>query len=98
MEPKKCELSEEKLEKMQQGGIYTVCCFVSDCPCEAKSATCPRGFFSLFIQAIYGIDLAHRNGLSYYIDFGNHPYLYTDPSIENPNIWNYYFEQGNLSE
>jgi hypothetical protein len=93
MEPKKWMLSDTRLEKFQAKEVYTVCCHVSDCPCESKSAICPRGFFSLFIQAIYGIDLANRYGLSYYIDFGNHTYLYTDPARQDRNVWNYYFEQ-----
>lgn len=96
MKTKKWELSEARLEKLQSDSVYTVCCHVCDCPCEANSEICPRGFFSLFIQAVYGIELAHRYGFSYYIDFGNHSYLYTDPS-KGSNVWDYYFEQDSFS-
>lgn len=87
------ELQEDKLKDVRQGGIYTICCFVADCPCERKSSPCPRGFFSLFIQAVYGIELAKRYGVPYYVDFGNHKYLYTDPTKNEQNFWNYYLEQ-----
>ena len=93
MNPRRGELQEGKLSEIRQGGVYTICCFVNDCPCEAKSSTCPRGFFSLFIQAVYGIELAKRYGIPYYVDFGNHAYLYSDPSRREQNFWNYYLEQ-----
>ncbi|MBF8963980.1 hypothetical protein I0P70_12045 [Pontibacter sp. FD36] len=87
------ELQEDKLKDISQGGIYTICCFVSDCPCERKTSPCPRGFFSLFIQAVNGIELAKRYNAPYYVDFGNHKYLYTDPTKAEQNFWNYYFEK-----
>lgn len=93
MNPQRGEIQEEKLSEIRQGGVYTICCFVYDCPCEAKSSICPRGFFSLFIQAVYGIELAKRYGIPYYVDFGSHSYLYTDPSRREQNFWNYYLEQ-----
>jgi hypothetical protein len=95
---KKWELSEGKLTRLQKKGIYTICCYVDDCPCSAKSTVCPRGFFSLFLQVLYGIDLAQRHNLDYYVDFGNHTYLYTEPSIDDSNLWNYYFEQSESSK
>lgn len=87
------KLDADKLNRLKQGGVYAICCYVSDCPCEAKDTPCTRGFFSLFIQAVYGIELAKRYDIPCYVDFGNHPYLYTDPAKPEQNFWNYYFEQ-----
>ncbi|MDO6389994.1 hypothetical protein Q4E40_07645 [Pontibacter sp. BT731] len=93
MNSQRGELQGEKLSEIRQGGVYAICCNVKDCPCEAKTSPCPRGFFSLFIQAIYGIELSKRYGIPYYVDFGNHKYLYTEPSRSEQNFWNYYLEQ-----
>jgi hypothetical protein len=94
---RKWVISEDKLRKLEQSGVYTICCKVDDCPCENKSSVCPRGFFSLFIQAIYGIELATHYGASYYVDFGNCTYLYSDPKSIDQNFWNYYFQQPTIS-
>lgn len=78
---------------MQNPDNYTISCRVADCPCEKRVSYCPRGFFSLFVQAVYGIEFAQRCGMSYYVDYGNCMYLYTDPNMQDRNFWNYYFYQ-----
>lgn len=95
---KKWELSEQRRSQFQKNGVYTICCYVDDCSCAAKSDICPRGFFSLFLQVLYGIELAQRNQLAFQVDFGNHLYLYTDASRADRNFWNYFFVQDGLSK
>lgn len=95
---KKWELSEHRRSLLRGNSVYTICCYVDDCSCAAKSDVCPRGFFSLFLQVLYGIDLAQRNQLTYQVDFGNHMYLYTDASKSDRNFWNYFFIQNEPGE
>lgn len=73
--------------------MYTVVCEVEGCSCNEGDKICERGFFSLFIQAVYGIRFASKIGVPYYIDFGSRKYLYSDPDKEDQNFWNYYFHQ-----
>lgn len=82
----------ERANELSKGDVYVITCGIAGCPC-GQSETCERGFFSLFIQAVYGIDFAQRNTIPYHIDFGNITYCYSDPLQEDPNWWNYYFEQ-----
>jgi hypothetical protein len=75
--------------------VYIITCLVGGCPCALKNNGCERGFFSLFIQAINGIDFSLRHGIVCYIDFGNGVYRYSDPQkfAGNLNFWDYYFHQ-----
>ncbi len=76
--------------------LYTISCCVNHmCICKKESQVCLRGFFSLFIEAMNGIDFAIRNDISCHINFGDMPYLYSDPKKYDGdlNFWNYYFEQ-----
>src|SRR5690606_19904437 len=82
----------ERSKELSKGDVYVITCGIAGCPC-GRSETCERGFFSLFIQAVYGIDFAQRNKKPYHIDFGNISYPYSDPRLEDLNWWNYYFEQ-----
>jgi hypothetical protein len=81
-----CELAAKEV-------VYVITCGIDECVCDCKDDRCERGFFSLFLQAINGIEFAARNGVAYHIDFGNRRYCYSDQERENPNFWNYYFEQ-----
>ena len=74
--------------------VYAVNCHIPDCLCPAQEKQCTRGFFSLFIQAIYGIVFARANGIPYYINYGNVEYPYSSLTPEHKfNFWNNYFEQ-----
>jgi hypothetical protein len=59
-----------------------------------KNPVCYKGFFALFLQALYGIKYAVSNNLPAYIDFGsiNYLYSYNDKNVDK-NFWNYFFEQ-----
>ena len=82
----------ERAEELSKGDLYVITCGIAGCPC-GQGENCGRGFFSLFIQGVYGIDFAQRNKIPYHIDFGNIKYCYSDPGQEDANWWNYYFEQ-----
>ena len=80
----------------RKDNIYIICCITRDCTCQEKyKKQCTRGFFSLYLQAVYGIRFALRYKLTYYIDFGNGWYSYSDPEKfdGDMNFWNYYFDQ-----
>lgn len=94
MKAKRSQISRERQQELQQhNGVYVVSCGLDGCPCQNIMAGCERGFFSLFLQAVYGIAFAYRNRLPYHINFGNCEYLYSDPVKESKNFWNYYFVQ-----
>ncbi len=79
----------------QPGVIYTIRCTESDCDCKHFGVDCRRGFFSLWIQAVYGIYFGNNLKVENYIDFGDKPYLYSDPARFDGslNFWNYYYIQ-----
>ena len=79
----------------QPGVIYTIRCPATHCDCAHFGVDCRRGFFSLWIQAMYGMYFANRLNISSYIDFGDKPYLYSDPAKYDGdlNFWNYYYSQ-----
>jgi hypothetical protein len=78
----------------QKNVLYVISCGMAGCTCEKPEGKCRLGFFSLFIQAVYGIYFAHRLKLPYQIDFSNLLYCYTDPLAgKGLNFWNYYFKQ-----
>lgn len=75
--------------------VYTIRCTGTACDCQHFGADCRRGFFSLWIQAVYGIYLAQKLKIESYVNFGDKPYLYSDPAMHNGslNFWNYYYTQ-----
>ena len=87
--------SERKKELAQPGAIYIITCVASNLYCEDHSEGCLRGFFSLYLQAIYGIAFAQKQRIPHYVDFGNARYFYSDETRFNgdKNFWNYYFKQ-----
>lgn len=94
MKAKRSRISPERLKDLQQhNAVYVISCGVEGCPCQNAVPACERGFFSLFLQAVYGIAFAEKNNLPYYINFGNCQYLYSDPAKGERNFWNYYFLQ-----
>jgi hypothetical protein len=91
---KRSKISDERRALFRHHkSIYIITCGLSGCPCSGKDQDCGRGLFSLFLQAIYGIDFSLRIGIPYHIDFGNMAYCYTDEKLSDPNFWNYYFDQ-----
>lgn len=80
-------------ELTNQHNVYIITCAVEGCPCGRKDEGCGRGFFSLFIQAVYGIDFSKRVKVPYHIDYGNTRYRYSDTKNEDGNFWNHYFDQ-----
>ncbi|TDI67066.1 MAG: hypothetical protein E2O88_08360 [Bacteroidetes bacterium] len=93
---KRNQQSTARLKVLKQPGVvYTVRCPGTHCDCAHFGVDCRRGFFSLWIQAIYGRHFANKLGISSYIDFGDKPYLYSDPAKYDGdlNFWNYYYLQ-----
>jgi hypothetical protein len=79
-----------------ENSIYGITCYQSEYYCkDHKNERCKRGFFSLFLQAVYGIQFANNLGLPYYVDFGNLNYSYSEEERfeGNKNFWDYYFCQ-----
>lgn len=77
--------------------VYDIGCLGDHCDCQVYGATCRRGFFSLWIQAVYGLYFAYKHQVPGYVNFGNRPYLYSDSHLFNgdANFWNYYYQQEN---
>lgn len=98
---KKSVLLPERLAQLKQpGATYIISCYDDEYFCLNHSEGCWRGFFSLYLQAIHGIQFATRIGLPYHVDFGNLTYRYSDEKNFNGdrNLWSYYFEQDSLGE
>lgn len=100
---KKRQIDEQRYNGLKQSDkVYIISCWKDHCPCLNQHNGCWRGFFSLFLQVIYGIRFAKHCGICCYVDFSDISYAYTDPNQnygEN-NFWNYYFHQPfqNISE
>ena len=91
---KRSIISKSRLAELRTpGSIYIITCGLHGCPCNGKDEGCERGFFSLFIQAVYGIDFSIRMGIPYHVDFGNIMYRYSDNRMSDRNFWNYFFHQ-----
>lgn len=94
MKVKRSQISRERQQELQQhNSVYVISCGLEGCPCQQVTPGCERGFFSLFLQAVYGIAFAYKYRLPYHVNFGNCEYLYSDPAKESRNFWNYYFLQ-----
>lgn len=92
---KRSIIAAERLRQLKADGvIYEISCAISGCPCGMPENGCGRGFFSLFIQAVYGIKFAGHLQIPYTVNFGNSSYPYSDPdNMGSNNFWNYYFQQ-----
>jgi hypothetical protein len=77
--------------------IYLINCFYPEnhiCNClDQPNPVCYKGFFALFLQALYGIKYAVNNHLPAYVDFGTKKYLFTLENNPEKNFWNYFFYQ-----
>jgi len=97
---KRSEISPERLTRLTKPNVlYVISCYDDEYFCDNHFEGCSRGFFSLYIQAVYGIYFARRVGIPYYIDFGNVSYFYSSPERFNNdrNFWNYHFEQNPIA-
>lgn len=93
---KRSQVDPDRLKLLRsQGAVYLITCQQSEYSCNHLGGRCSRGFFSLFLQAVYGIQFAEKLNLAYQVDFGNLIYCYTEPDrfSGNGNFWEYYFEQ-----
>lgn len=84
---------ERRKELDRKDSVYVITCGIDGCPCGLKEGRCERGFFSLFLQVLYGMEFANRNHIPYHVDFTNRPYCYSDHGTGEENFWNAYFEQ-----
>ena len=87
----------ERLQEIRDASYYEVCCGTDDCVCSHPGTFCERGFFSLFLQAVYGICFARQYGLTPLINYGNIRYAYSDPATGEPNFWRYFFEENDIA-
>jgi hypothetical protein len=79
-----------------EDAVYVITCHQAEYYCKDHGqGRCSRGFFSLFLQAVYGIEFALKMNIACYVDFGNLRYSYSegDKFHGNENFWEYYFEQ-----
>lgn len=89
-------ITKDRRRVLQEPGvIYTVRCPGTQCDCAHFGAECRRGFFSLWIQAVYGMCFAADLGIPCSINFDDKPYLYSHPEKYKGdlNFWNYYYLQ-----
>ncbi len=97
LKSKRSVLSPERNEILSQPGTtYIISCYRDEYFCnDHLDNHCARGFFSLYLQAVYGIFFAKKLNLPYFVDFGNLIYCYSDKEKfnNNQNFWEYYFEQ-----
>jgi hypothetical protein len=94
--PKRNKISPARANDLRkENPLYRIECVFPDCACHLPGGCCERGFFSLFLEALYGIAFARRYRLPYYVDFARKKYYYTDQQAfpDEPNFWNYYFQQ-----
>lgn len=100
--PKRSSVSEMRLSQLTQKNVrYIISCYQNEFFCEHHpGGKCSRGFFSLFLQVIYGIIFANKYGLPYYIDFSNVVYAYSTLGTgqEKNNFWEYLFIQPPLND
>jgi len=100
--PKRSLLSSDRLKQLKQKNAkYIVTCHKDEFFCENHpDGKCTRGFFSLFLQVVYGIGFAKRHGLPLYVDFGNlnYPYSQSDGNNASNNFWEALVSQPSLKE
>ncbi|MEO0330517.1 MAG: hypothetical protein AAF223_02375 [Bacteroidota bacterium] len=90
---KKIRLTTQRLAELKQPGAQ----YVIRCPGRNRDANgvrvCNTGFFSHYLRALFGIRLAVKYNVPYYIDYGHVPHSYSDSKLfpQESNFWNYYF-------
>lgn len=98
---KKSVISDERISELAQPhSVYVISCYEDEYYCKSHNeGRCYRGFFSLYLQAVYGISFAQKQNIPAFVDFGNLDYSYTDEGIfGNLNFWDNYFIQDTLKD
>lgn len=78
---------------------YIITCYKDEFLCkDHPNGRCERGFFSLFLQVLYGMAFAKKYDLPYLVDFSNVQYAYSgNQSSERTNFWEYLMVQNSPS-
>ena len=99
---KRSSIDKDRLDLLKsKDTVYLITCHQYEFYCTSHGdGRCRRGFFSLFLQSLYGIQFAKRLNIEYRVDFGNLNYSYSDPRKfnGNENFWEYYFVQDSISK
>jgi hypothetical protein len=88
--PKRSQPDRERLAQLlRENSYYHITCYNDEFYCgDHPDGKCRRGFFSLFIQALYGMSFAKSYGLPYKVDFSNVSYPYSEPKDDAlTNFW-----------
>ncbi|WP_339902932.1 hypothetical protein [uncultured Cyclobacterium sp.] len=95
--PKRSSVTAERLSQLtQKNARYIISCNQNDFGCkDHPNQKCRRGFFSLFLQVLYGIGFAQKYETPYYVDLSNYVYAYSSPqdSRKRNNFWESLFNQ-----
>lgn len=91
--PKRSSVAVERLRQLKQKNArYIISCVQNEFFCEHHpDGKCTRGFFSLFLQVVYGIGFAKKYELPFFVDFSNVAYAYSG-QVKN-NFWEHFFNQ-----
>lgn len=95
---KRSQVSDERKKQLEAPhAVYVISCHEDEYYCKSHpEGRCYRGFFSMFLQALYGIKFAQKYGVEYAIDFGNLQNSYS--TIAKPNFWNSFFQSSQVPE
>ncbi|MDN3690591.1 hypothetical protein [Cyclobacterium jeungdonense] len=77
--PKRSAISPERRQELQlKNACYVITCYKDEFLCkDHPNGRCERGFFSLFLQVVYGMAFAKKYDLPYKVDFTNVKYAYS---------------------
>lgn len=98
---KRSVIASKRLRELSQpNSVYVVSCYDDEYYCKSHpDGRCYRGFFSLYLQAVFGIAFAKKINIPVYIDYGNLGFSYSDEKIfGNKNFWDNYFSQQTLQD
>jgi len=88
--PKRSAISPERRQQLQvKNACYVITCYKDEFLCkDHPNGRCERGFFSLFLQVLYGMAFAKKNNLPYTVDFSNVQYAYSgNQDNDCNNFW-----------
>ncbi|SHN31844.1 hypothetical protein SAMN04488057_11984 [Cyclobacterium lianum] len=88
--PKRSAVSPERLQELKkENACYVITCYKNEFLCrDHPNGRCERGFFSLFLQVLYGMAFAKKYNLPYRVDFANVRYAYSGNQDSNgSNFW-----------
>ncbi|WP_162417417.1 O-fucosyltransferase family protein [Cyclobacterium roseum] len=98
--PKRSAISPERRRELQiKNACYVITCYKDEFLCkDHPNGRCDRGFFSLFLQVLYGMAFAKKYDLPYRVDFSNVQYAYSGNENSDPiNFWEALMVQGSPS-